>query len=390
MIELKGRYNDAKVFATTIEEEAINQIQTVLDHPAFEQSLIRIMPDVHAGAGCVIGFTQKGLDNVVPNLVGVDGSCGVLALNLGKDEIDFQKLDDTIHKHIPSGTSVNSTYTVAELDDLFSKLQPDRVFLAYMKTMNKIAERVGVSEDRLWKSVGTLGGGNHFIAINRDSNDTNWLVIHSGSRHMGLKVAEFWQSKAIANLDEYLTRPHPYGDVVKNKGLAWLHGEEANDYMRDMDYIHMYADLNRWMIATRIIDYMGFNCYDDITTVHNYIDGNIIRKGAVRANEGERVVIPLNMKDGVIFGIGKGNRDWNFSAPHGAGRKMSRGDARRTLSMKDFEDTMKGVYSTTVVYNTLDEAPAAYKDASEILENVSDTIEIYDVAREIYNFKATK
>lgn len=390
MVELKGKYNTAKIFTDNIEDEAVNQINNVLNHPAFEGSVIRIMPDVHAGAGCVIGFTQKNIENIVPNLVGVDGSCGVLAVELDTKDIDFKKLDKVVHENVPSGFSIHSELPFPVIEAVMNIFYPEINQKEYKKAMEALANEVGVETDRLWKSVGTLGGGNHFIAINKDSNDTNWLVIHSGSRHMGLKVAEYWQNKAIANLEDYLAKARQVDDVVKNKSLAWLSGKEADRYLQDMELIHIYAILNRLSMAANILLKMDWTTSRNITTVHNYIDGDVIRKGAIRAEEGEQVVIPLNMKDGVIFGVGKGNEDWNCSAPHGAGRKMSRGDARRSLSMEDFKQSMSGVYSSTITKDTIDEAPMAYKDASEILANVSDTIEIVSVAKEIYNFKAAK
>lgn len=409
MIELQGKYNTAKVFTDNVEQTAISQIIELCNQPFIEGGKIRIMPDTHAGAGCVIGFTADLGDKVIPNLVGVDIGCGMLTVELGKMDIDLQKLDDIIRQYVPSGSNTHEGRAVK-----FNKLQDLYCYRSLKNTK------------RIERSIGTLGGGNHFIEINKDRNDYLYLVIHSGSRNLGKQVAEYYQDIAIdlcsGKGDYYSERDNLIKEykeqgrrkeiqkVLKElekkynnlhpsypKDLCFLSGEWRDKYLHDMNICQEYANLNRFTMADIILDHLiqqrlikfqtDFKCFQ---TIHNYINfnDNIIRKGAISAYEGEKVLIPINMRDGSIIGIGKGNSDWNNSAPHGAGRLMSRSKAKEMVNLEEFQESMKVVYTTSVGMSTLDEAPMVYKPIEEIINNVGDTIEIIDIIKPIYNFKA--
>ncbi len=405
MLELRGKYNSAKVFTDNIEETAISQIIELCNQPFVEGCKIRIMPDTHAGSGCVIGFTADLGDKVIPNIVGVDLCCGMLTIELEKVEIDLRKLDDIIRQYIPSGKNTHDSRMVK-----FEKL-PELHCYRLLKDTKRIE-----------RSIGTLGGGNHFIEVNKDSNDNLYLVIHSGSRNLGKQVAEYYQDIAIdlcSGKDEYYKKRDQIIKEYKEQGrrkeiqkaleklkkeydnlhpsypkdLCFLFGEWRNKYLHDMKICQEYANLNREIMGGLIISSLfdkPFYEFKYFHTIHNYINfnDNIIRKGAISAHEGEKVLIPINMRDGSIIGIGKGNSDWNCSAPHGAGRLMSREKAKELVSLEEFRDSMKDIFTTSVSISTLDEAPMVYKPMDEIISNIEDTVDILDVIKPIYNFKA--
>lgn len=404
-----------KIFTDNIEQEAIDQINTLMEQPAFSNCKVRIMPDVHAGAGCVIGFTADLGDKVIPNIVGVDIGCGMLTAELGHidgsdnsianyvTDIDYEKLDNVIRTCIPSGRNVHE-----EVKDVFLELKKLR---CYSKLKNV---------DWLERSMGTLGGGNHFIEIDEGFEGRKYLVIHTGSRNLGKQVADYYQNLAVelmigkdklaSEQDKLITEYKDQGrsseiqDAIKElrntwrnktdnipKELCYLTGKYRDDYIYDMKICQRFAKQNRLMIALKIMLRMGWCAIDLFETVHNYIDdSNMIRKGAISAKNGEKVLIPINMRDGCIVGIGKGNEDWNYSAPHGAGRIMSRNKARETLSMDTFKESMNGIYTTSVCESTIDESPMAYKSMDEIIENIKDTVDISEIIKPVYNFKASE
>lgn len=374
MIEIRGKYNTAKVFTDNVESQAMEQIRELCDQEYVKDSIIRIMPDCHAGAGCTIGTTMTITDKIVPNLVGVDIGCGMETIKLKQKEINFAELDRVIYDYIPAGFEIRKRphkyveFTV--IDDLACK------------------EHVNLERARL--SIGTLGGGNHFIEVNQGKDDTLYLVVHSGSRHLGKQVAEYYQRLGYEELAE---ASRLKGEKPKiSKALAYVEGESYNDYLHDMKIVQQYAVYNRKAIVDEIINRMGLEVEEQFTTIHNYIDLSmmILRKGAISAQKGEKVLIPINMRDGSLICLGKGNRDWNYSAPHGAGRIMSRRQAKKAISLKEFEMTMEGIYTTTVNRSTLDECALAYKPMDEIIDNIQDTVEIIDIIRPLYNFKASE
>lgn len=395
--------SDLKVFTENIEPEALNQIYTLIKQPAFSECKVRIMPDVHAGAGCVIGFTADLGDKVIPNIVGVDIGCGMLTVELGAIDIDFERLDTVIRKRVPSGRNVHEGRTV-QFD-----LQTLRCFRELKDTR------------RLERSIGTLGGGNHFIEVDIDEDGNKYLIIHTGSRNLGKQVAEYYQSLAVEIMQgkdelyekqaqlikEYKAqgrkkeiekaikelhrkfKPNPLGIP---KELCYLTGKYCEDYLYDMEICQRFAILNRNAIASAIIDEMSWHSHGAFETIHNYIEfgSNMVRKGAISAKDGEKLLIPINMRDGCIIGIGKGNDDWNQSAPHGAGRIMSRSKAKETVSLEEFSQSMEGIYTTSVNASTLDESPMVYKPMEEIVANIEDTVEILKIIKPIYNFKAAE
>ena len=411
---------DLKIFTDNIEQEAIDQINTLLEQPAFADCKVRIMPDVHAGAGCVIGFTADLGDKVIPNIVGVDIGCGMFTVELGRidtgingktdssivnyvTDIDYEKLDNVIRTCIPSGRNVHE-----EVKDVFLELKKLR---CYSKLKNI---------DWLERSMGTLGGGNHFIEIDEGFEGRKYLVIHTGSRNLGKQVADYYQNLAIESMigkdrlaseqdkliAEYKEQGRSYEiqDAIKElrntwrnrtndipKELCYLTGKYRDDYIYDMKICQRFAKQNRLMIALKIMLSMGWYSIDLFETVHNYIDeSNMIRKGAISAKKGEKVLIPINMRDGSLLCVGKGNEDWNCSAPHGAGRIMSRNKARESISMESFRESMTGIYTTSVCESTIDESPMAYKPMDEIINNIKDTVDILDVLKPVYNFKASE
>lgn len=402
-----GNFATAKVFTNTADQNVLDQIETLLDQPFASGAKVRIMPDTHKGAGCPIGFTADLGDKVVPNLVGVDIGCGMLTVELGKQHhLDLSTLDDIIHNYVPAGFNVHDT-VVAE----FARLE-DLICLPHLRGVEKFN-----------RSIGTLGGGNHFIEVDADDQGNKYLVIHSGSRNLGKQVAEYYQAmavdsckgldslfemeqSAIADLkatenarlisDELKRIKKLYAETqpVYPKDLCFLQGQQRLDYLHDMKLCQEYAVKSRFTMFDIIVDKLygavGFD-FPFFSTIHNYInfEDNIIRKGAVSAREGERLIIPINMRDGSIIAVGKGNADWNFSAPHGAGRLMGRMEAKRTLSPSLFEEQMVGIYTTTANESTLDEAPDAYKSMNEILDNIGDTVDVEKIIRPIYNFKSS-
>jgi RNA-splicing ligase RtcB len=394
MIELNGKYNTAKVFTDNIEATAISQIVELCSQKFAKNSKIRIMPDTHAGAGCTIGTTMTIQDKIVPNLVGVDIGCGMYCVKLKEKEIDFQKLDDTIRKFIPSGQNIRETE-----HKLMSKLN-----LKELKCFNFI------NEDRALKSLGTLGGGNHFIEVDKDDEGNLYLVIHSGSRYLGKQVAEHYQElgykKLTQNRDlrvELINKLKKEGrekDIKKelskipttkiNKQLAYIEEQDLSNYLNDMKITQKYAEINRIAMASELLKNMDLHEDDSFTTIHNYIDINnkILRKGAISATKNEKVIIPINMRDGSLICIGKGNEDWNNSAPHGAGRILSRSKANEKVTLEEFQDSMKEVWTTSVCKSTIDESPMVYKPMQEIIDNIQDTVNIVNIIKPLYNFKA--
>jgi RNA-splicing ligase RtcB len=401
MLELKGTCRSAKIFAVDIEHSALEQIRNVVNHPAFAGQTIRVMPDVHAGAGCVIGFTSTFGDKVVPNIVGVDIGCGVAAWKLPGASVEFEELQDFIRHRIPYGSGTRER-TADDFEELAEKMAerlaesdrsvPDEglrrygVEIARLRRIAGFIERTCASTkqetDYVFRSIGTLGGGNHFIEVDRDDSGALWLTVHSGSRNFGLKVANFHQAKAREKKG-------------KMGGLEYLEGEDTREYLEDMETAQAYARLNRYVMGHRILSrFFGMSPREideaeDVESVHNYIstsDG-IIRKGAISAMADEKLIIPWNMRDGLVLGVGKGNPDWNSSAPHGAGRRMSRSEAKEKLSLDRFEKTMAGIWSRTVNKATIDEAPFAYKNHEEIERAIEPAVEIRLVLKPVYNFK---
>ena len=396
MIELHGKYNTAKVFTDNVEQVAISQIINLLNQEFVSTSQIRIMPDVHAGAGCTIGTTMTITDKVVPNLVGVDIGCGMETVVLHDQHVELQRLDSVIHENIPSGFDIRKTAHV-----YISEIDLSRL---------RCAKHVDLNRAEL--SMGTLGGGNHFIEVSKDEDGQLYLVVHSGSRHLGKQVAEHYQNEAAKNLKnrskevnaliselkrqgrETLIQSElmKLGALKVNKSLAFAEGRLFDDYIHDMVIVQRYASLNRKAIVKEIVKHMKFKAEDSFITIHNYIETEtmILRKGAISAKAGERMLIPMNMRDGSLICIGKGNPDWNYSAPHGAGRLMSRSAAKQSVTLSQFKASMEGIYSSTVNKSTIDESPYAYKPMDEIISNISDTAEIVKIIKPVYNFKAAE
>lgn len=384
---------EVKIFAETFENEAYDQIKRLANYPAYENSIIRIMPDSHAGKGCTVGTTMTITDKVTPNLVGVDIGCGMLTVELADQYIDCEKLDSVIREMVPNGFNIHDTQK-ANFD--FSNL--------------RCAKQVDLN--RAYLSLGTLGGGNHFIEVDySERSHRYYLVIHSGSRKLGGDVCKHYQNLAantesgraieVRNTIARLKaegRERDIQEAIKNisipgkdKELAHLSGGDFHDYINDMAIVQRFAVLNRATMAAIIIKGMGFTEVNRFETIHNYIDFSrmILRKGAVSAELGEKLLIPINMRDGSLICVGKGNPDWNYSAPHGAGRLMSRSKAKELLSMEEYQESMNGIYTTSVSRATIDEAPQAYKSMEEIKNAITDTVEIIDTIKPIYNFKAS-
>ena len=402
MIEIKRNNGDiVKVFAETFENEAWEQVKKLANYSAYDNSIIRIMPDAHAGKGCTVGTTMTLHNMVTPNLVGVDIGCGVLVVNLGNIEIDFEKLDKTIKRFVPAGFDIHEQAWGKddELEDLIC--------------FNSI------DYSRAIHSIGTLGGGNHFVSIEQSqTNGDKYLVIHTGSRNLGVQVCKFYQDLAFKKLNEMSEIKKQVSNEViakckaegrqkdiptelkkalanikkpsADKELAHLEGDDFKNYIHDMEIVQKFAALNRATIAKIILQKMGWKELDRFETIHNYIDikNMILRKGSISAQAGEKVIIPMNMRDGSLFCIGKGNADWNYSAPHGAGRLMSRNKAKSAISLADFEKSMEGIYSTTISRSTIDESPMAYKNMDEIVRCIEPTVDVVDIIKPLYNFKA--
>lgn len=399
MLEIKGKVNTAICYATVIEEEAIEQIRRMCDYEFTAGSKVRIMPDVHAGKGCTIGTTMTVIDKAVPNIVGVDIGCGMYTINLGNIEIDFEKLDEACH-FVPSGMNVWQG-------------RQERFDLQQLRCFRGLKD-----SKRLERSLGTLGGGNHFIEVDQAADGTKYLIIHSGSRNLGKQVAEIYQRLATdlnCGKEEYFKQRDEIIRTYKEQGrrseiqdalkaliwekqsasipedLCYLYGQYFDDYLADVEICQQFAKRNRELMAEIILDRCGFTAVDAFHTVHNYIDTDemILRKGAIAAHKGEKVLIPINMRDGSVLAIGKGNPEWNYSAPHGAGRVMSRTVARESLSLERYKKEMEGIYTTSVNEDTLDEAPMAYKSLSDIIDVIGESVDVIEVLKPIYNFKAS-
>ncbi len=400
MFILKGKYNEAKVFADTADETSVSQVLLLLDQEFVSGSRIRMMPDIHAGAGCTIGTTMTVTDKIVPNLVGVDIGCGMETVAVREKHIELQKLDKLIYEKIPSGFQIREKthryYEQIDLEELYCYRQIHAV--------------------RAEKSLGTLGGGNHFIEVDKDEEGTIYVVVHSGSRHLGVEVAQYYQEEAykalngqtkkdigqrIADLKAQGREKEIQKSIAELKNtvktnipkvLAYVSGELFDQYIHDMKIVQNYAGLNRKAMMDEIIKGMKLHVTSQFTTIHNYIDTDamILRKGAVSAKKGEKLLIPINMRDGSLICTGRGNDDWNQSAPHGAGRLMSRSAAKQSFTVSEFRKQMNGIYSTSVNKETLDECPMAYKGMDEIVKNITDTAVIDNVLRPIYNFKASE
>lgn len=399
MLEIKGKVNTAICYATVIEEEAIEQIRRMCDYEFTAGSKVRIMPDVHAGKGCTIGTTMTVIDKAVPNIVGVDIGCGMYTINLGNIEIDFEKLDEACH-FVPSGMNVWQG-------------RQERFDLQQLRCFRGLKD-----SKRLERSLGTLGGGNHFIEVDQAADGTKYLIIHSGSRNLGKQVAEIYQRLATdlnCGKEEYFKERDEIIRTYKEQGrrseiqdalkaliwekqsasipedLCYLYGQYFDDYLADVEICQQFAKRNRELMAEIILDRCGFTAVDAFHTVHNYIDTDemILRKGAIAAHKGEKVLIPINMRDGSVLAIGKGNPEWNYSAPHGAGRVMSRTVARESLSLERYKKEMEGIYTTSVNEDTLDEAPMAYKSLSDIIDVIGESVDVIEVLKPIYNFKAS-
>jgi len=397
MIELNGKYASAKVFTDIADNASISQVIELLNQPYAEGSRIRMMPDIHAGAGCTIGTTMTVRDKICANLVGVDIGCGMETIRIREDHFDYAALDKVIRAEIPSGFDIRKKrHRYADEIDL------EKLYCAKH-----------VDLDRAYASIGTLGGGNHFIEADRDDDGNIYIVVHSGSRHLGLEIATYYQDAAYKALTDYsaeeigeiiaglreegrerkiektLKKLKPKKSAVP-KALAYAEGALFDNYIHDMKIAQHFASLNRRAMTDVIMKKMGFHAEEQFTTVHNYIDTDmmILRKGAVSAKEGEKLLIPINMRDGSLICTGKGNEDWNFSAPHGAGRLMSRGEAKQSFTLTEFKKQMEGIYTTSVSRSTIDECPMAYKNMDDIVSNITPTAEINAVIKPIYNFKA--
>lgn len=402
MFEIKGKVNTAVCYAAVVEEEAIEQIRRMCDYEFTEGSKIRIMPDVHAGKGCTIGTTMTINDKVVPNIVGVDIGCGMYTVELGPVNIDFERVDAAVHE-IPSGRGV--------WEGRMERF--DLTGLACYRSLKQTK--------RLERSLGTLGGGNHFIEIDVASDGNKYLVIHSGSRNLGKQVAELYQALAVdLNLGKanYFEQRDEIIRTYKEQGrrseiqaalkslkaewkakeptmpadLCYLYGTYLEDYLHDVEICQQFARRSRERMAEIILEKTGMTARSSFHTIHNYIDTKemILRKGSIAAHAGELVLIPINMRDGSVLARGKGNQEWNFSAPHGAGRLMSRMKARETLNLEAYRKTMEGIYTTSVNESTLDEAPMAYKSLDDILDVIRDSVDVIEVLKPIYNFKASE
>ena len=399
MLEIKGKINTAICYASVIEEEAIEQIRRMCDYEFTAGSRIRIMPDVHAGKGCTIGTTMTITDKAVPNIVGVDIGCGMYTVDLGKTDIDYKKLDEAAH-FIPSGMNVWEG-------------RQEHFDLEQLRCYRDLKDT-----KRLERSLGTLGGGNHFIEIDESADGEKYLVIHSGSRNLGKQVAELYQKLAVdlsKGKEEYFKKRDEIIRTYKEQGkrkeiqaalkkIAWeqkeslipedlcfLYGSYLEDYLHDVEVCQRFARRNREKMAEILLERTGIAAGEAFHTIHNYIDTEemILRKGAIAAHAGEKILIPINMRDGSVLAVGKGNAEWNYSAPHGAGRIMSRKAAKDKLSLEEYRETMKGIYTTSVNEATLDEAPMAYKSLDDIIDVIRDSVDIIDVMKPVYNFKAS-
>lgn len=398
MVTLNGKYGTANVYASIIDNEAASQIIELLNQPFTKGQRISIMPDVHAGVGCVIGTTMTITDKIVPNLVGVDIGCGMETIKLKEKDIDLQKLDDVIRLNVPSGINIRT----------YRHKYASQIKYGDLRCLKH------TNIDRAKLSVGTLGGGNHFIEVDKDENGSLYLIIHSGSRHLGVEAAKYYQNEAFFRLSkpdkqeidnivsdlkskgrerEISSALAEYRAMIPDipKDLAYCEGGLFDDYIHDMKIIQGYAAINRKAMADEIVNGAGLHIDGQFTTIHNYIDTSnmILRKGSVSAQKGERLLIPINMRDGSLICSGKGNPDYNFSAPHGAGRLFSRSQAKKNFSIEQYKEEMKDIFTTSVNEGTLDECPMAYKSIDDIVPYLADTVEIEQRIKPIYNFKAS-
>lgn len=402
MFEIKGKINTAVCYATVIEDEAIEQIRRMCDYELTAKSRVRIMPDVHSGKGCTIGTTMTVIDKACPNIVGVDIGCGMYTVKLAEKKLDFEKIDEAAH-YIPSGMNTWEG-------------RIERFDLTGLRCYRSLRD-----SKRLERSLGTLGGGNHFIEIDKASDETYYLVIHSGSRNLGKQVAEIYQQLAVdlhTGKEDYFIRRDEIIASYKAEGrrseiqnalkalekeyqakisdvpndLCWLYGSFLDDYLYDVEICQQFARRSREKMAELILERTGMTAVEAFHTIHNYIDTNemILRKGAIAAHAGEKVLIPINMRDGSVIAVGKGNSEWNYSAPHGAGRIMSRTKAKEALSLEDYKASMEGIYTTSVNEQTIDEAPMAYKSIDDIIDVIRDSVDIIDIMKPVYNFKASE
>ncbi len=401
MFEIKGKTATAICYAKVVEDEAIRQIRRMCDYDLTRGSKVRIMPDVHAGKGCTIGTTMTITDKICPNIVGVDIGCGMYSVKLKDREIDFEKIDEAC-RYVPSGMNVWEG-------------RMERFDLTQLKCYRYLRDA-----KRLEKSLGTLGGGNHFIEVDRAKDGTYYLVIHSGSRNLGKQVAEFYQQLAIdlhAGKEAYFKERDEIIRTYKEQGrraeiqealkqlkknykthaldapedICWLYGTFMEDYLHDVEICQRFAKRSRERMAEIIMERTGMTGAEVFHTIHNYIDVDemILRKGAIAAHAGEKVLIPINMRDGSVLAVGKGNAEWNYSAPHGAGRVMSRTEAKQSIDLEAYKKSMQGIYSTSVNADTLDEAPMAYKSLEDIIDVIRDSVDIIDIMKPVYNFKAS-
>ena len=398
MLEVAGKYNQAKIFTDVVDQASIAQVIELCNQEFTAGSRIRLMPDIHAGAGCTIGTTMTITDKVVPNLVGVDIGCGMETCRISENHLELHKLDKLIRERIPSGFGIRSDpHRYLEQIDLSE--------LCCIKHIDQL---------RAEKSIGTLGGGNHFIEVDRDDNGQLYIIVHSGSRHLGVEVASYYQEEgykvlnhtddgSVQHLIAELKAAGRQKEIQKElqrlktskqtnipKALASVSGELFDQYIHDMKIVQHFAMLNRQAMMDEIIKGMKLHVEEQFTTIHNYIDTDsmILRKGSVSAQAGEQLLIPINMRDGSLLCVGKGNEDWNFSAPHGAGRLMSRAQAKQSFTVSEFKKQMADIYTTSVGSATLDECPMAYKGMQDILDNIGPTAEVIKIIRTIYNFKA--
>ena len=402
MLEIKGKINTAVCYANVIEDEAIEQIRRMCDYELTAGSRVRIMPDVHAGKGCTIGTTMTVTDKACPNIVGVDIGCGMYTVKLADTELDFKAIDDACH-YIPSGRGVWEG-------------RVERFDLTALRCYRSLRD-----SKRLERSLGTLGGGNHFVEVDRAGDGTFYLIIHSGSRNLGKQVAEIYQRLAVdlhmgkeqyfKNRDELIRTYKTQGrrseiqDALKEldrnfktqmltvpDDLCWLYGTFLDDYLHDVKICQNFACRSREKMAEIILEKTGMTAVEAFHTIHNYIDTDemILRKGSIAAHDGEIVLIPINMRDGSVIAIGKGNPEWNFSAPHGAGRIMSRTKAKQTIDLEEYRRSMEGIYTTSVNEGTLDEAPMVYKSLEDIIDVIRDSVDVIDIMKPVYNFKASE
>ena len=401
MLEIEGKKNTAICYANIVDDIAIEQIREMCDYDLTVGSKIRIMPDVHAGKGCTIGTTMTIVDKACPNVVGVDIGCGMYTVKLNEKDLDFEKIDEACH-FIPSGMCVWEG-------------RKEKFDITGLKCYRDLKD-----SRKLERSLGTLGGGNHFIEIDKASDGSYYLVIHSGSRNLGKQVAEIYQKLAIdlhMGKEDYFKQREEIIRTYKEEGrreeiqdalkklyrefethalsipedICWLYGTFLDDYLNDVEICQRFAKRSRELMAEILLDRTGMTGDESFHTIHNYINTNemILRKGAIAAHKGEKVLIPINMRDGSIIATGKGNPEWNYSAPHGAGRLMSRSEAKKTLDMETYIESMKGIYTTSINEKTLDEAPMAYKSIDDIIDFIKDSVDIIDIMKPVFNFKAT-